>query len=93
MLTSPNQSRFARRPSPEGYVKWYRRSAEPGDAYAQHNLAVMLLKGQGAPPDADEAFRWCSAAAEQGLPEAQRKLRFLPQSAVRSLDCLLTGLS
>ena len=52
-------------------VKWYRRSAEQGDRYAQYNLAVMLLKGQGTAPDAEEAFRWCRMAAEQGLAEAQ----------------------
>ena len=34
----------------------------------------MLSKGQGARLDAEEAFRWCSAAAEQGLPEAQVQL-------------------
>jgi TPR repeat protein len=34
----------------------------------------MLLKGQGAPEHAEEAFRWCTAAAEQGLPEAQLQL-------------------
>jgi TPR repeat protein len=55
-------------------VKWYRRSAEQGDRYAQYNLAVMLLKGQGTAQDAGEAFHWCHAAAEQGLPEAQLQL-------------------
>ena len=34
----------------------------------------MLQKGQGAAPDAEEAFYWCRAAAEQGLAEAQRQL-------------------
>jgi len=34
----------------------------------------MLLKGQGTPPDEEEAFHWCAAAAEQGLPEAQLQL-------------------
>ena len=49
-------------------------SAEQGDRYAQYNLAVMLLKGQGTTPDAEEAFQWCCLAAEQGLAEAQRQL-------------------
>jgi TPR repeat protein len=34
----------------------------------------MLLKGQGIVQDAEEAFRWCCLAAEQGLAEAQRQL-------------------
>jgi hypothetical protein len=55
-------------------VKWYRRSAQQGDRYAQYNLAIMLLKGQGTTQDAEEAFYWCSAAAEQGLSEAQVQL-------------------
>ena len=55
----------------EESVKWYRHAAEQGDRYAQYNLAVMLLKGQGAPQDEAAAFYWCSAAAEQGLAEAR----------------------
>jgi uncharacterized protein len=58
----------------EEAVKWYRRSAEQGDRYAQYNLAVMLLKVRGTPPEEEEAFRWCRAAAEQGLPEAPLQL-------------------
>ena len=34
----------------------------------------MLLKGQGAAPDAERAFYWCCMAAEHGLPEAQLQL-------------------
>jgi TPR repeat protein len=34
----------------------------------------MLLKGQGTPTDEEEAFHWCSAAAEQELAEAQLQL-------------------
>lgn len=55
-------------------VRWYPRSAEHGDRYAQYNLAIMLLKGQGIAQDVEEAFRWCCLAAEQGLAEAQRQL-------------------
>jgi uncharacterized protein len=35
---------------------------------------VMLLKGQGVPQDEAAAFYWCSAAAEQGLAEAEFRL-------------------
>jgi uncharacterized protein len=34
----------------------------------------MLLKGQGTTPDVGQALQWCSAAAEQGLAEAQLQL-------------------
>jgi uncharacterized protein len=34
----------------------------------------MLLKGQGAPQDEAAAFSWCSAAAEQGLAQAELQL-------------------
>jgi TPR repeat protein len=34
----------------------------------------MLSKGQGAAEDAEQAFRWCSDAAEQGLAAAQLQL-------------------
>jgi TPR repeat protein len=44
---------------------------EQGDRYAQYNLAIMLLKGQGTQQDAEEALYWCSAAAEQGSAKAQ----------------------
>jgi hypothetical protein len=48
--------------------------AAQGDRYAQYNLAIMLPKGQGTAQDAEEAFRWCGLAAEQGLAEAQLQL-------------------
>ena len=34
----------------------------------------MLLKGEGTQQDAEAALCWCSAAAEQGLAEAQLQL-------------------
>ena len=34
----------------------------------------MLLKGQGTPQDAEQAFQWCCEAAGQGLAEAQLQL-------------------
>ena len=64
----------------EEAVKWYRRSAEQGNRYAQYNLAVMLLKGQGTTSDVDEAFHWCRTSAEQGLAEAQLQLGDLYRS-------------
>ena len=34
----------------------------------------MLLKGHDTPQDAEDAFRWCCEAAEQGLAPAQLQL-------------------
>jgi len=55
-------------------AQWFRKAAQQGDVYAQYNLAVMLLKGQGTPQDSEATFRWCRIAAEQGLAEAQARL-------------------
>jgi TPR repeat protein len=52
---------------------------EQGDRYAQYNLAIMLLKGQGTQQDAEEALYWCSAAAEQGSAKAQLQMGDLYQ--------------
>jgi TPR repeat protein len=39
---------------PQNYleaVKWYRKAAEQGYAFAQKTLAFMYLKGHGVPQD------------------------------------------
>ena len=38
-------------------VKWYRRAAEQGDAYAQNNLGLMYANGKGVPQDYAEAVK------------------------------------
>ena len=55
-------------------VKWYRRSAEQGNARAQHNLGGMYFNGRGVPQDHAEAVKWRRRAAEQGFAEAQMGL-------------------
>ena len=55
-------------------VRWYRLSAEQGDAKAQNNLAVMYEKGQGVPQDYKEAVRLYRLSAEQGFAIAQFNL-------------------
>src|SRR5688572_1877240 len=47
-------------------VGWYRKAAAAGDAYAQFNLATMLLAAEGCDRDVTEAQRWLNAAAAQG---------------------------
>ena len=55
-------------------VKWYRKAAEQGDAYAQGQLGWMYDSGQGIAQDYAEAVKWYHKAAEQGNAFAQRNL-------------------
>ena len=55
-------------------VRWYRKAAEQGHAYAQSNLGVMYAEGHGVPQDYAEAVRWYRKAAEQGDADAQGNL-------------------
>lgn len=45
--------------------------AEAGDAVAQFNLARLYALGDGMTINRQEFVRWCTTAADQGLPEAQ----------------------
>lgn len=45
--------------------------AEAGDAVAQFNLARLYALGEGMAINRQEFVRWCTTAADQGLPEAQ----------------------
>jgi len=55
-------------------VKWYRKSAEQGDADAQYNLGVRYDSGQGVRQDYKEAVKWYRKSAEQGDADAQSNL-------------------
>jgi TPR repeat protein len=58
----------------EQAVKSYSEAADLGYAPAQHNLALLLRKGQGTAPDAKRAYELDVRAAEQGLPSAAATL-------------------
>ena len=63
--------------SPQDYeqaVKWYRLSAEQGDANSQNKLGTRYRKGQGVPQDYVQAVKWYRMAAEQGDTIAQTNL-------------------
>ena len=60
-------------------VKWYRKAADQGDAFAQYNLGVMYDNGEGVPQDQAEAVKWYRKAAEQG--DAERPVQ--PRRHVR----------
>ena len=55
-------------------MKWYRLSADKGDALAQNNLGNMYAKGRGVLKDEAAAVRWYRLAAEQGGVTAQYNL-------------------
>jgi clan AA aspartic protease (TIGR02281 family) len=55
-------------------IKWYRKAAEQGDAFAQYNLGGIYQNGQGVPQNYSEAIKWFSKAATQGAAGAQARL-------------------
>jgi len=55
-------------------VKWYRKSAEQGDARGQRQLGLCLYVGEGVPQDYVQAYKWLDLAAAQGLEEAKHEL-------------------
>ena len=66
----------------DAVIKWCRKTAEEGNAEAQHNLALMYAKGEGLPQDWVEAVRWCQKAADQGHAGAQYNLGVAHQTGV-----------
>lgn len=60
--------------TPEEKFAETKRKAEAGDAYAQDNLGVMYVKGEGVPKDEAKAIEWYQKAAAQGNADAQFKL-------------------
>ena len=48
--------------------------AELGDAFAQHDLAVMYEEGKGVAQDYEEAVKWYGLAAKQGHALSQNTL-------------------
>lgn len=64
----------------EGAMTWLRRAAEAGHLQAQTDLAGIYLSGGRdgkVKPDYAEAFKWFTAAAEQGSKEAHLFLGML----------------
>ena len=55
-------------------VKWYRLSAEQGEAEAQHSLGLSYSLGRGVPLDYKEAVRWYRMSATKGSARAQSNL-------------------
>ena len=55
-------------------MRWYRLSADQGNASAQNNLGVMYDNGEGVLKDDAEAVRWYRLSADQGNASAQYNL-------------------
>jgi TPR repeat protein len=51
-------------------AKWYRLSADQGNADAQFNLGILYSNGQGVPRDLVQAHMWFSLAAVSGDADA-----------------------
>lgn len=58
----------------ENAVKWYKKSAEQGCCWGEHNLALCYAKGTGIKKDALNAFQLWLRAAKQGHAPAQSNL-------------------
>ncbi|MDR2750569.1 MAG: sel1 repeat family protein [Clostridiales bacterium] len=52
-------------------VKWYRKSAEQGNASGQYLLGTMYDDGTGVEQNYFEAVKWYRLAADQGNASAQ----------------------
>lgn len=65
---------------PQNYVKarkWFRKSAEQGNEYAQYNLACLYAYGMGVQPNYIIAEKWFLAAAANGNIAAMPQLEKL----------------
>lgn len=47
-------------------MRWYRKAADQGDAFAQTGIGCLYHDGLGVPQDYAEAMRWYRKAADQG---------------------------
>lgn len=66
----------------------YCQSARLGDALAQYNLGWMYANGRGGARDDVTAAYFFQAAAEQGLPQAQRMLTVVGGPTQEVPECL-----
>jgi TPR repeat protein len=58
-------------------MKWYRRAADRGHAYAQYNLGAMYGNGEGVPQNFVKAYVWWSLASANGNESAKKNLNLL----------------
>jgi len=78
-------------------VKWYRKSAEQGNALAQFGLGFMYDKGEDVLKDEVEAYAWSLHAAINGISELKNMLekkidgnvRFAGQQRAKELQAII----
>ncbi len=58
-------------------MRWYRKSAEQGDADSQFSLGLIYEMSQGVPQDFVMAHMWYSLAAAKGGKEAASSRDFV----------------
>ena len=56
--------------NPDEAVKWFRLSAEQGNAIAQYHLGLCYFEGEGVSKDDQEAYVWFALSAAQGDEQA-----------------------
>ena len=60
-------------------VKWYRLSAEQGNAIAQSNLSLMYDNGRGVPQDYVLAHMWYNLAGSSGNKDSTKNKKLLEE--------------
>ena len=60
-------------------LKWFRKSADQGDADAQLALGYMYFNGQGVSKNLAEAKNWYGKAAAQGDEDALKMMKKLTE--------------
>lgn len=65
--------------SDEKAFEFYMKAAKQGHAGAQHNVAVLYLKGRGVKRNVDLAIAWFMLSAKNGNRSAQRVIARLQQ--------------
>jgi hypothetical protein len=67
---------YARRREPVAALRWWKKAAEHGHAWAQTNLGATYWRGSSVPVDYAEGVRWYRKAANQGIAFAQNELGY-----------------
>ena len=49
-------------------ARWYRKSADQGNFYAQASLGILYHSGKGVPRDDIQSEMWLSVAAQRSIP-------------------------
>ena len=60
----------------------FKKAARSGDSYAQKDLSIMYLQGQGVEKNFIKAAYWSKLAAEKGLALAQNNLGSMYQQGL-----------